>query len=568
MISRPRRSCRLLAAAMLSLLTAHDARSQPRLPATAERPAAPRRLAAPATAARDAGERFYLRGLNASGVAVAATVQRDIHVKSSEMACINCHRRSAMGSAEGNIVVPAIDGATLFAARTLGAPQIGPPRTTGDGTRPAYTDDTLLRALRDGVDPTGRQLSPAMPRYSVTAADASAIATYLRGIGRALQPGVSEAIVHVATIVTPRVTPERRASMIEVLRTFIRAKNGGTRYETRRRTSGGWDMKQQYETYREWVLDEWELHGSPAEWPAQLEELYRRQPVYAIVGGIAEEDWSPIDAFCDRHKIPAVLPQTPLPPAVPAGDGFYSLYFSKGVELEAHAVAHHLEKAATPVVQVARCGSAGRAAAAMLARAYTNGALPPTCVPADTPMTADTWRSLIGDAARAVVWLDGSDRAALDALADSGAAAKVTDLYLSSTLLGAQMLRLREPLLSHAIFAHPYVPPDQFDRHAIRSLGWMKANGIVPADPRVAVNTLFAVTLAADALSRPRTLESREYFVETIEHMTSRSPYPTAYPSVTLGPARRFASAGAYLLGMPQTPGEPFRRIEEWYVAK
>ena len=42
-------------------------------------------------------------------------------------------------------------------------------------------------------------------------------------------------------------------------------------------------MKQQYQGYRDWVLDEWELHGAPKEWPAQLEELYRRQPVYAIV---------------------------------------------------------------------------------------------------------------------------------------------------------------------------------------------------------------------------------------------------------------------------------------------
>ncbi|MEO8682454.1 MAG: hypothetical protein ABI665_25625, partial [Vicinamibacterales bacterium] len=110
--------------------------------------------------------------------------------------------------------------------------------------------------------------------------------------------------------------------------------------------------------------------------------------------------------------------------------------------------------------------------------------------------------------------------------------------------------------------------PDEFERHAARSLGWMKATGITPADPRVAVNALFAVTLAADALSRPRTIGSREYFVETIEHMTSRSPYPTAYPSVTFGPTRRFASAGSFLLRMPSAPGEPFRKVEEWYVTK
>ena len=72
--------------------------------------------------------------------------------------------------------------------------------------------------------------------------------------------------------------------------------------------------------------------------------------------------------------------------------------------------------------------------------------------------------------------------------------------------------------------------------------------------------------LAADALNLPRRIGSREYFVETIEHMTSRSVYPTAYPSVSFDPRRRFASAGAYLLKMPSSPNESFRKVEEWYV--
>ena len=139
-----------------------------------------------------------------------------------------------MGTAEGPLVVPPLVGSVLFAPLTLGAEQIGPPRTTGPGTREAYTDAALLRALRDGVDPLGRTLSPTMPRYEIGEADAQALGGFLRGLGEAVPPGVSEAIVHVATIVTPGVTAARRASMLDVLRTFVRAKNGGTRYETTR----------------------------------------------------------------------------------------------------------------------------------------------------------------------------------------------------------------------------------------------------------------------------------------------------------------------------------------------
>ena len=168
--------------------------------------------------------------------------------------------------------------------------------------------------------------------------------------------------------------------MLDVLRTFVRAKNGGTRYETRRRKKGPWDMKQEYQGYRDWVLDEWELHGAPTSGRPSSKTLYRRQPVYAIVGGIADEDWSPIDAFCARHRIPAVLPQTPPAARPPGGDGFYSFYFSKGVALEAQAIASHLPRPRRP-------GPGGAAGLAMrnrqamrprraLARALERGGAP------------------------------------------------------------------------------------------------------------------------------------------------------------------------------------------------
>ena len=532
-------------------------------------PAAVRpRPAAPAAARGSPGERLYMRGLSIAGRPVAATVQGDIRVESTGMACVNCHRRSGMGSAEGPLVVPALVGPVLFAPVTKGAPELGPPRTTGPGTREAYTDAALLRAVRDGVDPSGRPLSPTMPRYAIGEADANALGAFLRTLGGGPPPGVSEAVVHIATIVAPGVSAARRASMLDVLRTFVRAKNGGTRYETRRRRSGGWDMKQQYQGYRDWVLDEWELRGAPREWPAQLEELYRRQPVYALVGGIADADWSPVDAFCARHKVPAILPQTPLPPAATSGDRFYSLYFSRGVTLEAQAIAHHLASvpAGGKVRQVSRCGTPGQAAAAALARALDPTPAPSPCVPASAALTAASWAALVGDARRVVLWLDAGDAAGLEALAGSAAIENVSEVYLSSTLLGEDAVRVPEPLRRLAVLAHPFVAPEEFDRHAMRSLLWLKSNNVKPADRRVAVDALFAIVLTADALSVPGTIGSREYFIETIEHMTNRSLSPTSYPSVSFDSQRRFASAGAYLLKMPSSPEETFGKVEEWYV--
>jgi hypothetical protein len=575
MRTRRRLSPHVLAVAagvvLLPVSLAATASAQPRTPTAPDRPALtqPQRSTVPARPpvrppdTPSPGERLYMRGLSVAGAAIDATVQGDVHVKSTEMACANCHRRSGMGTAEGTLVVPAIASPVLFAPVTRGAPQLGEPRTTGAGTRPAYTDDSLLRAVRDGVDPSGRTLSPTMPRYALGDADAKALATYLRALGAAPPPGVDEARVHIATVVTSRVSPARRASMLDVLRTFVRAKNGGTRYEARRREKGPWDMKQMYVGYRDWVLDEWELAGEPNTWPAQLETLYRQQPVYAIVSGIADEDWSPIDAFCAKHGIPAVLPQTPLPPAQPVG-GFYSFYFSRGVALEAQAIADHLaagRERPRAVRQVARCGTAGEVAARALA--LETGPTMGQCVAPSTALSDETWRTVIGDASTLVLWLDGGDLEGLDRLAASGAIDQVTEIYLSSSLLGDDAVRVPEAVARRATLVDPFVPPDEFDAHAARSLIWMKANGIKPADRRVAVNALFAIVLAADALSAPKAIDSREYFAEIVEHMTTRSINPTAYPSVSFDPVRRFASSVCYLLKMPTGAGETFRKVEK-----
>jgi hypothetical protein len=517
------------------------------------------------------GERFYRRGVSASGSAVPAIVQGDLRVRSTDMTCVNCHRRSGWGAAEGPIRVPPIVGPVLFAAVTRGHPEMGPPRTTGPGTRPAYTDATLLRAVRDGIDPAGRTLAPSMPRYTLTDEDGASLATYLRSLSAAPVAGVDEAAVHVAAIITPGVSASRRASTLDVLRAYVRHKNAGTRNETGRRERGPWDMRQHYENYRSWVLHEWDLQGGPDEWPAQLAELYRRQPVFAFVSGLAEGDWTPIHDFAERLHVPTVLPQTPLPPATGSGEGFYSLYFSRGVRLEAETLAHHLEASARArrVLQVSRCGGAGQAAAALVGGGTAGSpSIRSRCLDPDAALDGAAWRGLLQDPCDALVlWLGPADLHGLEALAAEPALlAEVREIYFSSSLLGERGSRLPEALAARARLLHPFVPPDEFAQHAWRALTWMKANGIEAADRQVAVNALFAAALVADALAHPRTLDSREYFIERMEHMAARSPNRSAYPAVSFGPQRRFASSGCYVLDVPAATGEAFRKAGAWYV--
>lgn len=520
------------------------------------------------------GERFYRLGLGVNGEAVPATVQGDLRVRSTAMPCANCHRRSGWGSAEGPLTVPPVVGLVLFSPVTLGRAEMGSIRTTGAGTRPGYDDSTLKRALRDGIDPAGRPLSATMPRYAVGEADVAALSAHLRSLSAAAPPGVTDTTVQLATITSPAVDTRKREAMIETLRAFEQSKNAGTRNETRRREHGGWDMKSQNEVYRQWMLHEWPLQGNPRDWPAQLAEHYARQPVFAVVSGLVEGVWAPIHNFCEQTRVPCIFPQTAVPPDQETDDSFYSLYFSNGLMLEAATLAHYLKSGPARAVrggilQVLRCGGSSEGAARQLAGALEPGSAVRTrCLEPSAPLTAVAWRALLAGGADVLVpWLESVDLAGLETLAVSpDGLTGVEQVYLSSSLLGDNLEDLPGPLRTKAFLLHPFVAPDDFDRHARRSLVWLKSRGVETRDRRVSVNAFFAATIVADALAKPRTLASREYFIERVEHMVGRSPVPSAYPAPSLGPQRRFASLGCYVLKIPSEPGGAFTKVGAWSV--
>ncbi len=523
-------------------------------------------------AATSSGERFYRTGIAPGGEAVAVTVQGDLRVRSTDMPCVNCHRRSGWGTTEGPVTAPAIVGHVLFNPVTLGNPQLGL-RTTGPGTRPAYDAAALLRALRDGVDPAGRRFSQTMPRYAVSDAEAASIGTYLRALNATPPPGVTDSTLHLATITSPDGDQRRQQAMLAVLREFVAVKNAGTRNETRRREHGPWDMKSHYDLYRHWDLHEWVVTGDPRGWPAQLDAQYARQPVFAVVGGLADGDWTPVHRFCEENGLPCVFPLTAVPPEQGADDDFYSIYFSRGLSLEAETLGHYLQgsgaaRAGRATLQVARCGSpedrASRQVAARLGAASTSS----TCVARGETLTAVVWKKILeGRPAALVAWLPPADLVGLGELAARpGGLAGVEQVYVSSSLLGAAVAALPPALREKALLVDPFVPPDEFEGHAARSLVWLKSRSITTADRVASVNAFFGITAVSDAIGTPRALDSREYFVEQIEHMVGRSPQRSAYPTLSLSARRRFASLGCFVLKFPSEPGGAFVKAGPWFV--
>ena len=491
------------------------------------------------------GRRLYLDGTLGPGQPLTGRVQDDVALTAQPAACVHCHQRSGLGTAEGTVLVPAITGSALA--------QATPPCPR---QRPAYSDATLLRAIREGVDAAGQPLHPLMPRYDLPDAAASALVAYLKTLSAHWSPGVSEQAVYFATVVTEDVAPARRQAMLDVLNAYVMETNagsalaGGSSYgPSRTRSAAG--------SARTWVLSQWTLTGSPTTWPAQLDAYYRAQPVFAVLSGISTSDWRPVHEFCERHEVPCLLPITALPALTEAD--FYTLYLSRGLTLEAETLAAYLSRSSSPVrlLQVFRRDSAGQTASSALRRA---------CVGSDTTSVVDwiledreslspealaTWLAATQSTV-AVLWLPREGWAGLGA--GRGTLAEPVRLYLSSTLLNGELAAIPETLRRLTSVIHPFSP-----QHRIRRLeGWLASRSLALVDQPVQAQTYLACLIASEGLKRVGERLHRDYFLEVLDRLTM-APMGSGFPRPDFAPNRRYLINGAYILEVGEGDGPPIQ---------
>ena len=545
----------------------------------------------------EVGRRIYREGILPSGKPVRAVVQGDITVEGTQLNCANCHRRSGFGASEGTAFVPPVTGSFLFGGRELGRtdlfrklfqevqPNRFRARLRDPRVRPTYTDETLASALRDGKDPLGREFDPLMPRYDLSDEDMAHLVAYLRSISRTPPPGATRAALHFATVVTGGVDPERRRAMLDVMDAYFRWKNAETRGLLERPGHAAFYDADSYGALREWVLHVWELKGPVESWPMQLAAYYRKQPVFALLGGVGEGSWQPVHTFCEREEVPCLFPNTDLPVVSPSGA--YSLYLSGGLVVEAASLARHLGQTATPeveknlkpfrkptsppaddttqlratgpeptarirIVQVYRDAGDGRVLADALRESLQKqggGVLHDRVVHGTRALTAAFWKKLLtgnGESLTLVLWLDHAD---LGALARAQVPADgVRQIYLSATLLKTARPTLPESFRDKTFLTYPFTLPQDQRPHAYRARAWLRSRGVVRAHEQLQLNTYFMLAVADHSLVNLTGNFSRDYFVESVEHETESTANPGVFPRLSLGPGQRFASKGCYII--------------------
>jgi hypothetical protein len=95
---------------------------------------------------------------------------------------------------------------------------------------------------------------------------------------------------------------------------------------------------------------------------------------------------------------------------------------------------------------------------------------------------------------------------------------------------------------------------------------WLKAPKTEITDQCLQANTLFAATMAGDALAEPLSTFVRNLFAENIEHMVDRAIPISGYPRLTIEPGKWFTSSGGYLVRLAALPAGPLTPVTGWVV--
>jgi hypothetical protein len=513
------------------------------------------------------GETMYRKAVLPSGKDMEATVQEDLKLSGDMVTCSKCHMRSGLGSYEGLVLSTPTNGSKLYVP-LIYASEL--PGIAGAGEmefsykRPAYTDQTLANAIRYGADPMGRPLLETMPHYILDDRDMDILIFYLKNLSSSYSPGVTENEIRFATIVTEGVSPQDRNAMLDPLRSFITDE-----WNARLPTLRQW---RQDSPHRKLSLDVWELKGPSDTWYGQLEALYRKQPVFALLGGISAGPWDPIHRFCEKNRLPCVLPLTGQP--VVSDEDWYTLYYSKGYYQEGEAAAKFLAKVLElpsdkQVVQIFREDDRGKAFSRGFADTWKkigNSKVTTRTLSAGEPVGKDFWKDLAAayKDASLVVWLGPADLAGIDAL--GGAEKQPAAIVVSATMLAGSLPSIPDAVRDFTFITYPSRLPGE-DAYAAAAVdGWLQFKKLPKTNMAISSNMFFFTRLLSVTLLSMRGDFYRDYFLDLLDVQGEQTMLIAAYPRVTFGPGQRYASKGCYIVTLTKGPTPKLFSQTDWVI--
>lgn len=526
------------------------------------------------------GEQMYRNGILPSGKVMEAYIRGDVEVDSTAFSCSSCHLRAGLGSVEGGVVTPPTTGIKLY------QPYRRPPsldnipdragRTFYAKTvveRPAYTRETLEKALRYGIDPAGQAFNDVMPRYPLSDRDMSILIAYLEALSAEPSPGASSAAFRFATIITDDVSQEDRQALLQPLQAFIDQKNQQLALFNDFVKFGYTPTLDMKYSFQRASLDVWELRGPPATWNEQLVALNEKKPVFAVLGGISNRDWRPIHDFCEAERLPCLFPITDFP--VISESNWYTYYFSKGYFQEGEAVARYLHRLETlspdtPILQVVQDSPEGRALAAGFQKTRAELELQPITT---LTLTVQQLRDQAGIAKLLshhkpgvlLLWTDAELIPKLPSLVSQLPPSAL--VFVSSGYLASKTASLPESVRSKVFITFPYrlTPYVGPKTGGLDARVPIKASARDFSDRRIASRT--ANILKQGVLSGLSKLFDNLYRDNLLDIMSMQMDLVVKdYERLSFGPGQRYVSKGCYIIQLGPGADPALIPRSEWVI--
>jgi len=137
------------------------------------------------------GKRIYMEG-SGSGKISAFLAGAGISAPGKGFPCVNCHLPGGTGQREGGVRSAEITWFHLTKEH--------PGKRATGRVHPPYSEETVIAAITEGVDPAGNALDPAHPRYTMTREDLKDLVAYIKVMDREAVPGVSDNAVRVGIL--------------------------------------------------------------------------------------------------------------------------------------------------------------------------------------------------------------------------------------------------------------------------------------------------------------------------------------------------------------------------------
>jgi len=496
------------------------------------------------------GKQIYQKGLLPNGKQITALGIDGSPFRIKKTACIDCHRRSGLGTSESSLLIAPITSEYLFKKTTPNQGQklldkIGKPH-------PKYTEKTLKTAITSGLRPDGQVLHEVMPRYQFNDKELNYLISYLKSLGTQVVPGLTDHQIDFATVITPDMSADDKKLMLNIIKTYFANINKDVRQLDHMKNP----LHGRYKPFRRWKLHIWELSGDSSNWPQQLEKYYKQEPVFALLSGFG--DWQKIHEFSEKNKVPSIFPITDTP--VISNSDYYSLYFSQGISLDAAAAVAEISQMASKEKSLNILQLYNDTAASQLAKNTIHNMLNKKANVTIYEQKIDSDSTLSSNELEAInktfhpdiliLWLDNLQ---VKQLLNKHQELDAIHIFLSSRLMKiyqAESLIKLFPisLLNKITLIHPFYLKNINNNHLLRTKMWARMKKLSFTREHILANTYFSLALVTGAIHTSRYNLNREYLMEQFEHMIDNTVYRSIYPFLSLGPDQRYASKGTYLI--------------------